>query len=105
DFGGGLFQWFLAPGANGDVDAFAGKRARDRLADSLAGASDDRFLVLHRQVHNAPPVLMMRLNFKHGRKIQSSSEPNHSTGRDEENCIPVGLREWAYPRILPPRTF
>src|SRR6516162_9417818 len=26
----------------------------------------------------------MRLNFKHGRKIQSSSEPNHSTGREEK---------------------
>ncbi len=58
DFGGGLFQRSFAPRADRDVDAFAGERPRDRLADAFAAAGDQRRLSGHSQSIAASPVYL-----------------------------------------------
>ena len=62
--GGGRFERLPPSRADRDVDAFACERSRDRLADALASAGDDRRLVIN-SCH------LLQLSFG------SALDPNH----------------------------
>ena len=65
------------PGADGDIDAFAGERGRAALAQALRGRTNDSLLALDAQIHGtlsspwrncAPNMPALPTSIKHGRR-------------------------------------